>query len=381
MPGCGHPRRERHCRATRADYLHAGMGEREDLWRELRALRAAPVGQAREDDDRREVFAAALRQSQEFADAADEAGYATKPLPLYYAFSQGVRAIAAAGLDDPAWRVRGHGAAVKPAEALLSTAIIPNAVVSADTRDAVTAVQQLDQGLPALVEPMDLGDLWCAMPQLPPLPNGLGAERPRSLRLHLPIYDELKERAAGEGRIELAVQGLSAAMTEDELAEALRSYPTLAGGESIRSRLPEEPPLSQMYNTAQSLPTWRSDALMLDVGYGRKWISEAPVLSWPIGSEGEEKRFGALAPVAIEGLTDQRLVFPTVGGACQPSFVALWLLLLLGLSSLVRYEPAMWIRAVDPNHSTLAVPLEQVCDRASLFVPQILASTFRRIPT
>ena len=46
--------------------------------------------------------------------------------------------------------------------------------------------------------------------------------------------------------------------------------------------------------------------------------------------------------------------------------------MLLALSSLVRYEPALWTSAINPSTSTLAVPLEQACDRAANFVPEML---------
>jgi hypothetical protein len=37
----------------------------------------------------------------------------------------------------------------------------------------------------------------------------------------------------------------------------------------------------------------------------------------------------------------------------------------------VRYEPAVWTAAIDPDQSPLAVPLEQVCDAAESFVPAV----------
>ncbi|HEY2632723.1 MAG TPA: hypothetical protein VGI26_10150 [Solirubrobacteraceae bacterium] len=67
-----------------------------------------------------------------------------------------------------------------------------------------------------------------------------------------------------------------------------------------------------------------------------------------------------------------RLAFPSLGGVDKPEFVALWWVLLLALSSLVRYEPAHWARAIDPDSSKLAVPLEQTCDFTETFVPSIL---------
>src|SRR4051794_431184 len=121
------------------------------VWQELRALRAAPVGQAAEDEDRRAVFAAALRQSQELADAAAVAGYATKPLALFYCLSQGVRALAAALVDDDGWRIVGHGASVTSAEPLMASRVSPKPTIRCDRRDAFSMLQAV-HGLPAITE-------------------------------------------------------------------------------------------------------------------------------------------------------------------------------------------------------------------------------------
>jgi hypothetical protein len=67
-------------------------------WQPIRALRAAPTGSAAADHDRRATFVASLRQAEELAEAARVAGYAARPLPLFYCLSQAGRAIAAAHL-------------------------------------------------------------------------------------------------------------------------------------------------------------------------------------------------------------------------------------------------------------------------------------------
>lgn len=66
------------------------------------------------------------------------------------------------------------------------------------------------------------------------------------------------------------------------------------------------------------------------------------------------------------------MAFPAIGGSDEPGFMSLWWALLLGLSSLVRYEPSMWSAAIDVDRLTLAVPLEQLCETAALVVPQFL---------
>jgi hypothetical protein len=49
-----------------------------------------------------------------------------------------------------------------------------------------------------------------------------------------------------------------------------------------------------------------------------------------------------------------------------------WWILLFGLSVFARYEPELWMEALDVNQSPLAVPLESVLQRALVAVPALL---------
>jgi hypothetical protein len=61
---------------------------------------------------------------------------------------------------------------------------------------------------------------------------------------------------------------------------------------------------------------------------------------------------------------------PTIANGPSPYPLMLWWALLLGLSSLARYEPGIWTSAIDPDTSQLAVSLERVLDVASERVPK-----------
>lgn len=61
---------------------------------------------------------------------------------------------------------------------------------------------------------------------------------------------------------------------------------------------------------------------------------------------------------------------PEIAGAPSPSPLMLWWALLIGLSSLARYESAAWTAAIDLDASDLAVGLERVLDIAAERVPQ-----------
>lgn len=61
----------------------------------------------------------------------------------------------------------------------------------------------------------------------------------------------------------------------------------------------------------------------------------------------------------------QHWLIPYVGdNRDELSPLLIWWVLLFALSVLARYEPAAWRRALDPDHSRIAVPLEQLLDEA-----------------
>jgi hypothetical protein len=97
-------------------YRVAGLERRIELarsdaiLRDLRALRYAAPGFAKEGV-RRRAFQSALEQCEQFLAAAYDAGYATRPVQLFYALSQAGRAIVAASphVGNQNWKVSGHG--------------------------------------------------------------------------------------------------------------------------------------------------------------------------------------------------------------------------------------------------------------------------------
>src|SRR5687768_9894874 len=78
-------------------------------WRAVRHRRSRPPGLAEGDQDRTDVFQAALAQSEELWDAAAAAGPASRPLPLFYCLSQAGRAVCAAWTGGAGWRPESHG--------------------------------------------------------------------------------------------------------------------------------------------------------------------------------------------------------------------------------------------------------------------------------
>jgi YaaC-like Protein len=65
-------------------------------------------------------------------------------------------------------------------------------------------------------------------------------------------------------------------------------------------------------------------------------------------------------------------LIPSIRGRDELSPLLLWWSFIFGLSLLVRYEPTAWRAALDPDHSQLAVLLEQVLDVALEVTPDLL---------
>jgi hypothetical protein len=346
-------------------------------WQELRALRAAPVGHAADDADRREVFTAALRQAQELAEAAEVSGPATRPLPLYYSFSQGLRAVAAARQEDDAWRIWGHGATVRPGEtSILDTTIKPAPTKAkpgdpTPKRDALSSLHAL-AGHPPLANAVTLEAVWCADAMTPPLPASPG-RLPRPLTLHLPPSSRPADDAAS-GFIELAVEGLDANASDADIATTMAHYPSLAGWRSPRSEA-SDPSRRMYYDFAAAQVRFARAPRNLDLAAFRRWILTAPVLRWDLSEptvDEYQATFARLAEVDVASSSSQRIAYPSLDGQAPASLPAVTFLLLIALSSLVRYDPAGWAHAIDTDSSQLAVPIEVACDRALAWVPQLL---------
>ncbi len=369
----GQPIRRRSSRAVRWVSYALAIADAARTWQEIRAVRARPTGLAADDLERRAVFTASLQQAQELAvAAASTASYATKPLPLFYALSQGMRAASAAWVEE-AWRIHGHGATVVTQRPLMQTVIKPRPTVTEHHRDCLSTLQMLD-GHDPMAKPFTLEALWAATPETPQIE--LAGRAPASLRLHVSPYPRGIEEATSRGRILLGVEGLSADTPDDELARALEPYPSLAGAESARPYIDDA--LGQ-FLTNQAQVKFDRHGRILVLSYD-EWIDSAPVLTWPLDSptgEAMQALYEDLAPVGVESSSNTRMVFPAIGGVDHPSPYGLWWTLLLSLSSLVRYEPDLWSEAIDVDTSPVAVPLEQLCDYCEWFVPALLLGKVR----
>jgi hypothetical protein len=75
------------------------------------------------DPERRAVYSAASEQFKQLLSASATVGFAARPLTLFYALSQGVRAIAAAAVSAPNWQPQAHGVAQRKSQSVVSASI------------------------------------------------------------------------------------------------------------------------------------------------------------------------------------------------------------------------------------------------------------------
>jgi hypothetical protein len=318
---------------------------------------------AQGDAERTEVFTAALEQSEQLMRAAEGTGYATKPLPLFYSLSQAGRAIAAARLDDPAWRLRGHGVAVGDGEDPITETLItcqPTSekiklkYVRTDSFSGVSAAAGSAAVAPE--SKVKLGEVWAAIPD--PLPGlvqrmyGLGIDQWRRPRV---VYDEYdigtNEYVRWRGT-SLLIGGFPSRLTAPQIYEELSWYPALAGA-VIRT----DPHLGDAATGADVMRARAPDG------------QECPKLCYP-GPWETHPKIDDVAP--MYNWTGYRIIHPKLRTGEFLAPIMLWWLLLLGLSSIARYNPEAWISTLNVNDSPAAVAIEVTLDTAVTAVPNLI---------
>jgi hypothetical protein len=329
-------------------------------WREIRDLRAVPPGYAGSDDQRRQVFGAALQQAEELASASGDVGYATRPILLFYALCQGFRAACASRLEHD-WERSGHGLKfVADARSLLDSTVAPMPGRTDLYAGAMALAEET--ALPGKVR---IGEVLATLFELRDL-DIAGHEWPRPLIFRLPHRDaDLADpnAPAPAPAITVLVDGFENGLSREKLQSALNAYPTLHGGEpasyptGIESRLLEE-------EEERNGVAYRRTTFPLTL---------FPVFRFPFqGTTVADymERYEELAPGSIEDSPNVRAVQPGVGvGSWRLGPITPWWMLLLGLSSLARYYPSQWRNALDIDREPLAPSLERVIDCAESAIP------------
>ena len=130
--------------------------------RSLRALRFDPPGYAKKGA-RRSTFQSALEQCEQFLTAAREAGYATRPVQLFYALSQAGRAVVTASprIGNQEWQVHGHGLTASTSGALVSDVT----VTTAKTGLFPAVAAALGVATPISGESIAVREFWPLLPE------------------------------------------------------------------------------------------------------------------------------------------------------------------------------------------------------------------------
>ena len=325
------------------------MPNRNEHWRQIRQLRSRPPGGAGHDPTRRSVFQAALAQSEELWEAAKVAGARSRALPLFYALSQGGRAVAAAWSPGNEWQPRGHGLTREEPKGIDGLQFVAEYAVAVTAR-AHGAFRMVAEATASelFVGYATVAELWASMPLWPGSrallggrPGCLRIQRVRPVQQPPSVVDLLSPRF---GQIDIppgAAPGV------------LRRYPTARG--------------FKLAGTGPGGSHHRSS-----------------VVSFP--DDTGAKR--SLDDVAFADQTESRLpeVFhlrPAVGtGAGEPpsQLMTLWALL-FAFSELTRYYPAHWVGALDDDRSEAAVLLDHGLELALDLVPRLMASALSLGPS
>lgn len=317
--------------------------------RELRALRYNPPGYAKRDA-RRTQFQSALEQFEQFLTAAAEAGYATRPVQLFYAISQAGRAIVAASpnIGNQAWRVNGHGLSASTG----CLRVADTTVTAANTglfQSVATALS-----VPTLVadEPVALRQLWALLPE--------ALFSPLTSDALLPVLCFLPSGTFGFE------------FSEAEIAWIPHSVRDQCGDspERVKDYLDRYPALEGSVLWPERRLDWGSGGhgLRLHVA----WRDGTPPILLA-----DNKTIRELG-VATYRSSEDFLITPAIGsmsGAFHP-ILALWSVL-LALSSLARYEPAGWSKMIDIDQSPEANAIEHLLDEASSSIPAAVLQQLR----
>jgi hypothetical protein len=264
-----------------------------------------------------QTFGAALEQFEELLLAAARVPPATAPILLFYALSQAGRALVAA-YGGEQWEVHGHGLSIATRRDPIG-----ETTISAKGDGLFQAVAQATHSDP-LTDGMTLAQLWGRIPGLDRGP-GLGAEEPTIFMVdHQPTNTQ--SRVARDERGRLLPKG-------DAFTADSETYPPLAEARIDYSEQGDRTIVSLEFETSAAAATFD----------GHLWRYLGATYLRAGGGPGKE-----------------------------PSGLMLWWMLLQALSQLARYEPAGWTRALNPDLSPLAVPLERTLRRAGGLVPLLV---------
>jgi hypothetical protein len=315
----------------------------------LREARATLKFRAPSSAVRRRTFLAALQQFEELLGAAAAVGPASRPLPLFYALSQGGRAITAAHALG-VWELAGHGISMPPQSSslpLLKKQSVPRPGKSDSFHHVAATI-----GSAPLTGPVEIGALWASLPF--DLAKTRNQNWPEVLQLHPDPQSRFLSPTTQELKADLIGVTFSRLRAGD-VRRLLVNYPTTKG----------------WYFPGGGNPV------------GRKtedgWQAQ---LAWTVNGTSAADRMARLTEIALAyRYQGHHWLRPAVGAQkdCVKPLVTWWALL-YGLSIVARYEPAAWAKALSIDSSKVAAPLESLLDEAMLDIPQLVLEALEGQP-
>jgi hypothetical protein len=326
----------------------------DESWWAIRQLRSDPPGRAT-SGRRRDQFRSALEQSEQLFRAAAATSLATRPLLAFYGLSQASRAVLAAHRYGERWNPHGHG------------------ITAANTSGALEGVTSRDKGSglfdclaaamdsATLPEAVSLGSLVSSLPAFVNPEPFSNIEGPRPLTIVPEHYNSgavLSMTAVTTGWVHgLPTRVLEAEDLRAAASECLDNYPTLVGWQ-----IAGDPPYFPGHLAGDGVAVklmWRlaestsSDAVRSEVVTRNAIQPSRSGGAW-------------IVPVSADG-TD-RVLAPLVH----------WWAILHGLSTVVRYEPAVWRKHIDVDSSADAVGLDRLVQVALEDVPFHILQALRQ---
>lgn len=348
--------------------------ERSEAWRALRALRAAPPGNAASSDARRELFTAALEQGQQFMHAAETAGYATRPVQLFYGLSQLGRSVAAASrllADSPGgpqqlgseyghrqlvetWRLSGHGIKT-PRIRERSRSGLSAVMVKGESLGAAPGVARAMGSAPLPTDEIPLMDLWAMLPEARQAPSEEFTGKPPILSVsheHEQAWYDAANIPDGPPITHVTLHAVPADLHGASLSDYLTWFPGLG----------EPRPPDELTARKDVKITWVANQEDVNKDWAN-WYSHGIVPKLPC--------------VAYRGA---ECAVPVIAGMREPVHpITIWWSVLFTLSMLARYEPDTWSAFIDVDRSAHASAIEHVLDVALDAVPELVLEAINGI--
>lgn len=300
---------------------------------QLRAMRAAPPGQAMKGE-RRKVFCSALEQSEQLLNAASQTPADVRPMLVFYGIAQGVRALfaCAPSISDRDFRTKGHGLR----ERNLRGSLRSMSVEATGTGMFAALCHLCD--FTEFQAPVTFEQLWAVNPHL--FQRRLaGSDQPPAVTAGCILDHSINSEMAVMTLMFLGSDVGDRLPTRVDVADYVRSnygpYPF------------EVLPLEERSNFLFKYPreTWVDLAVSVPLEQHESAVAHL---------EARQSRIGY-----------NTWILPRIGGVLpKPNALVLWWALFFSLSIRARYEPEGWTKDLDVDSSPVAVQLQDVLDDA-----------------